>query len=97
MEQGARRVEVLGDNMIDRRSVTYHGEEIIEETFRDLTWEEVKSKRNTHLNNSDWRFMSDQSPSQEWIDYRQFLRDLPQNYESANDAADAWNEYDIPE
>jgi hypothetical protein len=28
--------------------------------------------------------------SQAWKDYRQALRDLPQNYESANDAADNW-------
>ena len=28
--------------------------------------------------------------------YRQFLRDLPQNHDSANDAADAWNEFTIP-
>ena len=41
--------------------------------------------------------MSDQTPSQNWVDFRVFLRDLPQNYESANDAADALNEYDIPE
>ena len=30
-------------------------------------------------------------------EYRIFLRDLPQNYESANDAADAWAAYVIPE
>ena len=40
--------------------------------------------------------MSDQSPSQEWVDYRTFLRNLPQNYDSANDAADAWKEFTIP-
>lgn len=49
--------------------------------------------------------MSDQSPSQEWVDYRQFLRDLPQNHfdvsdeisQGANAAADAWNDYTKPE
>ena len=60
-------------------------------------WHEIKSIRNRILSESDWRFMSDQTPSQEWIDYRQFLRDLPQNFTEANEAADAWNEYDIPE
>jgi len=62
-----------------------------------LEWSDVRKGRDTELNKTDWRFMSDQSPSQEWIDYRQFLRDLPQNYETANAAADAWHEYDIPE
>jgi hypothetical protein len=68
-----------------------------ETTLISLSWYEVKEKRNQELKNSDWRFMSDQTPSQEWIDYRQFLRDLPQEHTEANDAADAWNEYIIPE
>jgi hypothetical protein len=63
----------------------------------NVEWSYVRQMRNEALSQTDWRFMSDQTPSQEWIDYRQFLRDLPQNYESANDAADAWNEYVIPE
>jgi len=62
-----------------------------------LEWSDVRKGRDTELNKTDWRFMSDQSPSQEWIDYRQFLRDLPQNYDTANDAVNAWNEYEIPE
>jgi hypothetical protein len=61
------------------------------------TWSQVREARNQELNNSDWRFMSDQSPSIEWVDYRQFLRDLPSKFESPNDAADAWKEYIIPE
>ena len=83
--------------MIVRSEQVYAGKELISETFRDVTWDEVKLVREEVLEKSDWRFLSDQTPSQEWIDYRQFLRDLPQNYESANDAAAAWNEYEIPE
>jgi len=63
----------------------------------NANWMEIRSIRNESLKESDWRFMSDQSPSDEWIAYRVFLRDLPQNYDEANDAADAWNEYEIPE
>tara|TARA_R110002012_G_scaffold321045_1_gene547194 strand:- start:29 stop:283 length:255 start_codon:yes stop_codon:yes gene_type:complete len=84
--------------MIDRSEQIYHGKELISESFRDVEWDEVREWRNLILKESDWRFMSDQSPSDEWIAYRVFLRDLPQNYpDSANDAADAWNEYEIPE
>jgi hypothetical protein len=83
--------------MINRNQQVYHGKELISESFRDIEWHEVKQVRKEHLTISDWRFMSDQTPSQEWIDYRQFLRDLPQNFTEANDAADAWNEYNIPE
>lgn len=73
------------------------GEQIVPIYKKDVTWEEVRERRNRELKNSDWRFMSDQSPSQEWVDYRLFLRDLPQQFTEANDAVDAWNEYDIPE
>ena len=62
----------------------------------EVNWQYVRQNRDAVLSQSDWRFMSDQTPSQEWIDYRMFLRDLPQNYDSANDAADAWKEYTIP-
>ena len=84
--------------MIDRSVQVYAGDEMISETFRDVELDEVREWRNLILKESDWRFMSDQSPSDEWIAYRVFLRDLPQNFpDSANDAADAWNEYEIPE
>jgi len=83
--------------MIDRSEQIYNGKELISESFRDVEWDEVREWRNLILKESDWRFMSDQSPSDEWIAYRVFLRDLPQNYDTANDAADAWNEYEKPE
>ena len=39
----------------------------------------LRTKRNQLLAETDWRFMSDQTPTKEWIDYRQALRDLPNN------------------
>tara|TARA_S200002703_G_scaffold133802_1_gene122056 strand:+ start:567 stop:818 length:252 start_codon:yes stop_codon:yes gene_type:complete len=83
--------------MIDRSEQVYHGKELISETFRNVSWDEIRMIREEHLKVSDWRFMSDRTPSQEWVDYRQFLRDLPQNFTDPNEAADAWNEYPIPE
>lgn len=84
--------------MINRKSTVYDGTEIIEETELDVSWDELRAARDNSLAQSDWRFMSDQSPSDEWIAYRVFLRDLPQNHpDSANDAADAWNDYETPE
>lgn len=84
---------------MNRNHVVFNhlGEQIVPIYKKDVTWEEVRERRNRELKNSDWRFMSDQSPSQEWVDYRLFLRDLPQQFTEANDAVDAWNEYDIPE
>ena len=43
-----------------------------------------------HLKETDWWAVKDLTMSQAKKDYRQALRDLPQNYESANDAADNW-------
>jgi len=85
--------------MTNRISTVYHGTDIIEQIARDVSWEELRSNRNTALDQSDWRFGSDQSPSDEWIAYRVFLRDLPQDNhgELANDACDAWEDYDKPE
>ena len=85
--------------MMNRKSTTYDGTDIIEEQTLDVTWAELRAARNTALVQSDWRFMSDQDPSDEWIAYRVFLRDLPQDNpgELANDACDSWNDYEKPE
>jgi len=85
--------------MYSRKHTIYAGSDIIEEKMLDVDWYEFRERRNQLLTESDWRFMGDQTPSQEWLDYRQFLRDLPQNYpgELANDAVDALDAYEIPE
>lgn len=83
--------------MFNRREVIYHGDEIVSETMNNVDWPSIKNMRKHVLSECDYMFLSDQSPSQEWIDYRQFLRDLPQNFTDSNEAADAWNEYPIPE
>jgi len=56
----------------------------------DVSWDQVRSKRNQALADSDWRAMKDRVLPNEWKEYRQALRDLPQNHDSANDAADNW-------
>lgn len=37
-----------------------------------MSWEQLRQHRNNELDNSDWRFMSDQNPSEDWINYRTF-------------------------
>jgi hypothetical protein len=63
----------------------------------DVSWEYVRQLRNQILRDTDWWAVKDLTMSQAKKDYRIFLRDLPQNFESANDAADAWAAYEIPE
>ena len=41
----------------------------------------LRIERNRLIQQTDWRFRSDLTPSQEWIDYCQALRDLPANSE----------------
>ena len=62
----------------------------------EMTWSELRRLRDAALIETDWWAVKDLTMSQAKKDYRTFLRDLPQNYESANDAADAWAAYDIP-
>ena len=83
--------------MIDRNYTKYNGSEIIETGQHDVSWDEVRLYRDAELAKTDWWALKDLTMSQEKKDYRIFLRDLPQNYQSANDAADAWAAYTIPE
>jgi len=90
---------------MNRRTLHYDGATLIDTTYRDVDWKSLRVARDRELENCDWRFMSDQSPSDEWIAYRVMLRDLPQVHfdesdgetQGANTAADAWNDYDKPE
>jgi len=62
-----------------------------------MSWEEIRLIRNLCLEDNDWWALKDVVLSAEKKAFRQFLRDLPSNFELANDAADAWAAYDIPE
>ena len=55
----------------------------------DIIMIRLRNKRNALMAECDWRMVSD-SPfnTQEWIDYRQALRDLPSN--SLNPREAAW-------
>jgi len=56
----------------------------------DVEWHEVRRERDQALKDSDWRAVKDRVLSTAWKEYRQALRDLPQNHDEANDAADNW-------
>lgn len=52
-----------------------------------FTWEQVKAKRNKLLQESDFTQLSDVfiNNKEEWVIYRQLLRDITHNYESPID------------
>jgi len=58
--------------------------------YIDMSWVEVRLARNQALEESDWRAVKDRVLPTAWKEYRQALRDLPQNHAEANDAADAF-------
>jgi len=83
--------------MMDRSWIKFEDGVEIDSGFHEVTWEEVRQSRDAALAESDWRAVKDRVLPNVWKDFRTFLRDLPQNSSSANDAADAWAAYDIPE
>ena len=76
--------------MVNRSYTIYDGPDIIEEGELDVTWEQVRDQRDQELEDTDWRAVKDRTMSQAWKDYRTALRDLPQDHDEANDAADNW-------
>ena len=77
---------------MDRRETVYAGDDVLEVLYHDVSWELIRSKRNQALDETDWRAVKDRVLPNEWKDYRQALRDLPQDHADANDAADNWPE-----
>jgi hypothetical protein len=68
----------------------YSGEDVVEQRELTYEWHELRILRDELLDKSDWRAMKDRTLSTAWKDYRQALRDLPQDFDSANDAVDNW-------
>jgi len=73
-----------------RQFTRYHGDDVLEEGEYDVDWDRIRQHRNRLLKRTDWRAVKDRTMSQAWKEYRQALRDLPQDHDEANDAADAW-------
>ena len=47
-------------------------------------WNEIRSRRNVFLNQSDWTQLDDSKENKEaWARYRQELRDIPQTFSTA--------------
>ena len=73
-----------------RTETVFDGDEVIRVITHDVSWKTVRRERDRALADTDWRAVKDRTMSQAWKDYRTALRDLPQDHEEANDAADHW-------
>jgi len=76
--------------MIPRRHRIYRDGELIEDREIDVDWDQIRFVRNSALRESDWRAGKDVVLSNPWKEYRQALRDLPQDHAEANEACDNW-------
>jgi len=68
----------------------YQNGVLISSGQHDIDWHKLRRIRDAALEECDWRALKDVVLSTAWRDYRQALRDLPQNHDEANDAADNW-------
>ena len=75
---------------MDRNWIELNGSEVVASGKYDVDWNDLRNQRDAELVRTDWRAVKDRTMSQSWKDYRQALRDLPQDHASANDAADNW-------
>ncbi|MHA1303793.1 MAG: tail fiber assembly protein [Candidatus Heimdallarchaeaceae archaeon] len=79
---------------IDINNVQYYkyinGEFIKYERKVNITWEEVRQQRDSLLRKTDWTQLADAPLTAEEKEqhrvYRQVLRDIPQQYQNAEDA-----------
>ncbi len=80
-----------------KQTTVYKNGVIVSQTTEPWTWDEVRSRRDGALVDTDVWALKDVTMTQARKDYRKFLRDLPQNFETPDDAINSWNEYVRPE
>ena len=58
-----------------------------------LTWDDIRTKRDQLIKDSDWTALPDATVNQAaWAQYRQILRDLPQTYAATGPESVVWPE-----
>ena len=60
-----------------------------------VDWEMIRWERNQELKDTDWWAVADRTMSDAERNYRTFLRNLPQNYSTPEEAQTAWLAYDV--
>lgn len=96
---------MAGNNVINRKQTHFSNvpedatdlSEYMTVTYEDVTWQELRENRDKELKETDWWALKDLTLSAARKAYRAFLRDMPSTYSTANEAADAWSAYEIPE
>ena len=56
-----------------------------------LTWDDIRTKRDQLIRESDWTMVQDATVNQAaWAQYRQILRDLPQTFAATGPESVIW-------
>jgi len=74
---------------MNRNETYFENGQVVRTAKFDVSWVDVRAKRDQLLADTDWRAVKDRTMSQAWKDFRTALRDLPE-HDSPNDAADNW-------
>lgn len=83
--------------LYSKQTTVYENGVMVSQTSQPFSWQEVRSRRDAELIRTDIWALKDVTMSQARKDYRKFLRDMPQDFDSPDDAIDAWNQYTRPE
>lgn len=83
LELSNLQLEEINNALSERKKIiqTENGYSILDRSIEDY-WSEFRSKRNSLLLSTDWTQVEDAPVNKgEWRNYRQQLRDLPENTE----------------
>jgi hypothetical protein len=99
LEEGAKGDAMLSESCVEITHLdpkpglglgwTYVDGAFVPPPVPPLTWDDVRAERDSLLSASDWTQVTDApltaSEKAAWADYRQALRDVPQDFDSPND------------
>lgn len=81
-----RKIFLEQMNNSNKRLVAVDGNLRLEDRPIIVTWQSVRDKRNSLLNESDFTQIADYMGDKEaWATYRQELRDIPQNFDDPSE------------
>lgn len=81
-----RKIFIEEMNNKNKRLVVVEGKLRLEDRPVVVTWQSIRDKRNSLLNDSDFTQIADYNGNKEaWAEYRQALRDIPQTFSDPYD------------
>ena len=83
------RTKIVDDRVVELTAEENAARNLEEQAWIDGEFDrailQLRQQRNQKLAATDWRALSDQTLTQEWLGYRQALRDLTQDLDTIED------------